>query len=130
MRKKVVEKELSACESVIMKVVWDAKEDIQLQDLMEALRVQYGKDYARTTVATFLQRLSDKGFVTTYRKGRISYTHALRSEEEYKNKMLREETDFWFQGNASKLMSALCKTKKLTKDEVQQIKEILDGMDD
>ena len=81
------EKNVSASETNIMKAIWDAKEDISVPDLMDQLRVKYGKDYARTTVATFLLKLSGKGFVRTYRKGKLSYARAIRSEEEYKRKL-------------------------------------------
>ena len=44
-RKKSLIKDLSACETVIMKVIWDAVDDIALQQLIVDLREQYGKDY-------------------------------------------------------------------------------------
>ena len=43
-RKKSLIKDLSACETVIMKVIWDAVDDIALQQLIVDLREQYGKD--------------------------------------------------------------------------------------
>ena len=61
--KKAVTRGLSACETLIMKVVWDAKEDIAVQELIVQLKEQYGKDYARTTVVTFLGKMADKGCV-------------------------------------------------------------------
>ena len=84
-------KELSACETLIMKAIWDYKEDIPLQKLLDTLRDQYGKEYARTTLATFLNRLIGKDFITTYRKGRISFTHALTTEDEYKENLMQKE---------------------------------------
>ena len=42
--KKAVTRGLSACETLIMKVVWDAKEDIAVQELIVQLKEQYGKD--------------------------------------------------------------------------------------
>ena len=62
--------DLSACETMIMKVIWDAKEDIALQDLIRELADRYKKNYARTTVVTFVHKIVDKGFATTYRKGK------------------------------------------------------------
>lgn len=123
------ERNLSASETTIMKAVWDAGEDISIPDLIEVLRTDYGKDYARTTVVTFLLKLSDKGFVRTYRKGKLSYAHAMKSEAEYRTKLLNEETDYWFEGNVSNLFSALCNSRKLTKEEILEIRSMLDDMD-
>ena len=123
------ERNLSPSETLIMKAVWDAGEDISLPDLIEVLCERYGKDYARTTVVTFLLHLSDKGFVRTYRKGKLSYAHAMKSEEEYKGKLLKENADFWFHGSAAGLVSALCSSRKFTRDEIKEIRDLLDGLD-
>ncbi|MBR6665857.1 MAG: BlaI/MecI/CopY family transcriptional regulator [Lachnospiraceae bacterium] len=123
------ERNLSASETTIMKAIWDAGQDISIPDLIELLRTDYGKDYARTTVVTFLLKLSDKGFVRTYRKGKLSYAHAMKSEADYRTKLLNEETDYWFEGNVSNLFSALCSSRKLTKEEILEIRSLLDDID-
>lgn len=117
---------LSACETIIMKAIWDEEGDISIQDLIEVLRTKWGKDYARTTVVTFLLKLSAKGYVQTYRKGKHSYAHAVKSEEEYKTRLAAEDRDFWFGGKLSGLISALCRERKLTKSEADEIRQILD----
>ncbi|MCD8149379.1 MAG: BlaI/MecI/CopY family transcriptional regulator [Clostridiales bacterium] len=121
---------LSACETLIMKLIWDSHGDIAVQDLIVRMRERYEKDYARTTMVTFLKKLSDKGYVSTYRVGRISYAHAEKSEEQYKQQMLSEETDFWFGGKPSRLVSALCSSQKISEDEIRSIRELLDDLDD
>ena len=64
--------ELSTSETMIMKVIWDAGEDICVPDLTEGLRVRFGKDYKRTSIGTFPSKMADKGFLTTYRDGRLA----------------------------------------------------------
>jgi predicted transcriptional regulator len=130
MNEQMIGREISGCETLIMKIVWDSEKDISTPELTDALRIRYGKEYARTTVVTFLQRLADKGFVKTYRKGRVAYVHPLKTEKEYTSKFLNEAEDFWFEGDTSHLMAALCDTKKLSKDEIGRIRELLNGMDD
>ena len=118
-RKKSLIKDLSACETVIMKVIWDAVDDIALQQLIVDLREQYGKDYARTTVVTFLGKMAEKGFISTYRVGKHSYVHALK-----------DETDFWFGGKPEDAMAAICNSRDISKDEIQKMRQLLDDMDD
>lgn len=124
------ERNLSASETVIMKAIWDAEGDISIPDLIDVLRKGYGKDYARTTVVTFLLKLSDKGFVRTYRKGKLSYAHVMKSEADYKAKLMAEEADFWFQGKVPKLVSALVSRKELSKEDVSELRSLLDELDD
>ena len=42
--------DLSACETMIMKVIWDAKEDIALQDLIRELAIKPLFESARTSL--------------------------------------------------------------------------------
>lgn len=122
------EKNLTISETTIMKVIWDEETDISMPDLIEKLRTKYGKEYARTTVGTFLVKLSAKGFVKTYRQGKISYVHATKKEEDYKNRLLSEETEFWFRGSIPSVISALCREQKLTKEDISEIRSILDDI--
>lgn len=121
---------LSTCEAIIMKAIWDKGEDISILELAETLRTKYNKDYKRTTIVTFVLNLSAKGFARQYRKGRYAYVHALKSEEEYKEKLLKEQLDFWYQGDAAKVVAALCGTGKMTPEAVQKIRGLLDDLDD
>lgn len=98
---------LSVCETIIMKAIWNEEEDISIPDLIKVLRERYGKDYARTTVTTFLTKLMAKGYVRTYRKERLSYAHAIKSEEEYKEKLLKEMVEFWYGGSKKALIEKL-----------------------
>lgn len=124
------ERNLSNAETLVMKAIWDAGEDIAVPDLITALKVKYGKDYARTTVATFLLKLSEKGFIRNYRKGKLSYIHALKKEEDYRKKSLRDEMEFWHHGNMAEMMSFLIRSKEITEADKDRIRRILDGLDD
>lgn len=124
------ERRLSGAESLVMKAIWDAGEDIAVPDLMTGLKAKYGKDYARTTVATFLLKLSEKGFIRTYRKGKLSYVHAVKQEADYKHKLLQEELAFWYSGNRAELIASLFSGQKMTEDDKEQIRRALDVLDD
>lgn len=130
MKKNMIEKDLSGCEKLIMKILWDSKEDISTPEMIGLLKERYGKDYARTTVVTFVQRLMEKGYVSTYRKGNVSYIHALQEEQQYTDHFLKSIKDFWFKGDCSNLLSALCRSDKLTKDEIERMRKLMDEMDD
>lgn len=121
---------LSNCEALIMKAIWEAGKDISIPDLTTVLREKFGKDYKRTTVVTFLLRMSDKGYVHTYRAGRLSYAHALESQEDYKKELAQRETDFWFNGMASDYLASLSSGRELTDDDLSRIRSLLDGLDD
>lgn len=118
--------ELSYCESLIMKIVWENMEGISMQDLMNQLDCRFEKKYARTTVVTFVGKLVKKEFVTTFRKGKSSYIQAIKDEQEFKRRLFEEQIGFWYDGKPSKLVAALCEGEELSTEEIKKIKELID----
>lgn len=129
MKEKNNNREMSSCESLIMKIVWDSEEDLSTAEIIDQLKIKYEKDYARTTVVTFIQRLADKGFVSTYKRGRVSFVHSLKSQTQYQENMIQKAENFWFNGDAGVLFSTLCRVKKLSKKEMDDIRKTLNELD-
>ena len=112
-----------------MKAIWDAGEDISVSDLMATMKDQYGKEYARTTVATFLLRLSGKGYIDTYRNGKLSYAHAVITKEEYRKELAAKDVDFWFKGNTIDLLAALHESGKLSGENLKKARKYLSELE-
>lgn len=129
MRRKSESNELSQCEAMVMKLIWEAEEEISIQEVIARMNEQFHKDYARSTVVTFLGNLAEKGYISTYKVGKKAYIHAEKQEDWYKRKRVKEETDFWFDGKPSELMSALCDSGKISKEEIAKMRGILDELD-
>ena len=133
-KKKIVEvgmrEELSVCEALIMKIIWESNPDISVPELVKQLNEQYGKEYARTTVVTFLTRMAGKGYITTQRRGRISYVHAIKSEQEYKQQLAQKEIEFWFHGSMAEFAQTLCAAAPLTHEECQKLRRLLDHVEE
>lgn len=122
------DKNLSEAETFIMKTIWDLggdKGDVALGDLIEAINTDHQKDYARTTIATFLLKLSSKGFVRTYRKGKLSFIRVLKSEAEYRNKLMQGQKKFWFNNSMADMITAMCESENIPTDRIEKIREAL-----
>lgn len=122
--------ELSVCEAPIMKIIWESNPDISVPELVKQLNEQYGKEYARTTVVTFLTRMAGKGYITTQRRGRISYVHAIKSEQEYKQQLAQKGIEFWFHGSMAEFAQTLCAAAPLTHEECQKLRRLLDHVEE
>lgn len=117
---------LSAAETVIMKAIWDSKgKKLSICDLISLLKEDYGKEYARTSVMTFLEKLSYKGFVRCKREGKYSYVESLRDEEEYVAEVINNQIDYWYDGSVAQAISALMERKKVSREDLEQILAIL-----
>lgn len=123
------DKNLSASETLIMKTIWDIGGDVPLGELIETLNARYDKDYARTTVTTFLTKLAAKGFIKSYRKGKLSFIRVLKTEEEYRNKIMEEQMVFWFNGDEKSMMASICEIRHVPEEAVSRICAILEGLE-
>lgn len=122
------DKNLSEAETFIMKAIWDLggdKGDVALGNLIDTINTDHQKDYARTTIATFLLKLSSKGFVRTYRKGKLSYIRVLKSETEYRNKLMQGQKKFWFNGSMADMVKAMCESENIPADKIEKVRELL-----
>ncbi len=87
---------LTDCEQIVMKSVWDAGKDVSLVEIMAAIKERYGRNWKRQTVSTFLLHLIQKGYLTSYRVGRVFYYHQEVELAGYKKQLTAEFLDFWY----------------------------------
>ena len=120
--------ELSECELIVMKCVWDAGQEVTCQEIIAELNEKYELFYKDTTVYTFLKNLKTKGFVDSYRRG-VTFFYAVRSEEEYMEEQLLANQKFWFNNSVAKMISALYKVNKLSAQDIQRIRKEIDELD-
>lgn len=118
---------LAASEGLIMKCLWDSKQDLTVAELVDRLKTLYGKEYAMNSVATFMTILMKKGFVTRYKiKGSYQY-QPLISKQAYLDSQTEEARNDWYDGSVYGMMASLVKTSGgITEEEAQKLKELLD----
>ena len=122
-------KELTSAEQVVMKCIWDYGKDMPLQQLIENLKQDYGKDYKRTMPRTFVLHLEEKGYVTTYQIGKYSYINYLIEEQDYKEQELEKTKNFWYKESGFDLVKTLYKGK-LNEGKLKKLKKLLEEIDD
>ena len=77
--------ELTNTEQVIMKCIWEIGDNVAVADLLERLKTEYGKEYARTTISVFMSYLRDKGYVTYEKRSHAYVYKPLISEQDRKS---------------------------------------------
>lgn len=116
---------LTNCEELVMKIIWDADEDLSMMEIVHRANEKYNKDWKPQTVSTFLSRLITKGYLEYYRNGRVFYYKTLIPLEKYKIMRTCEYVDFWFHGNADEFISTLIKTRPLRPEEKEKIELLI-----
>ncbi len=116
---------LSECEAVLMRILWEEDCDMSMRELMDEAAEKYGKVWAKQTVSTFLKRMTDAGFVSMYREGRVFYYHAEVKAKAYRGTEVVEFCKTWFDGDPVAMIEAYAKKKKLTPAQKRRIKEAI-----
>ncbi len=105
----------------IMKVIWKAGEPIGSTAIGKAVEE---KGWKRTTIATFLARLVDKGALAAERRGKAWYYTPLLTEKEYRKSQVKNLVKNVFGGSARDLVASLFEEKALSDSDIEELKSI------
>ena len=120
--------EISVCERMIMKVLWEADEDLDLMTISAKVKEEFGKEWKLQTVATFMTRLKKKGYVSVYRNGRRSHYHPLINMNDFKLYVLSDNISFFSKGNAGAFICGLFDSVELTQEDKEKIRKKIDEL--
>lgn len=96
-------------EELVLSVLWEIEENgrnVICNDVIKKLKDEYGLDYAKTTVYTFLNNLVKKGYVKNEKKGVNCYV-TIKSKDEYLETVLRRINKIFFNGDKKKLINTI-----------------------
>ena len=118
---------LSEKEWRVLDVLWDAPEGLSLGAAVEALRPATG--WSRNTVLTYLTRMEAKGLVHIDKEESPHRYRAGVDRESCAAEERRGLLERVYQGSAGKLVAAFLKEEKLTAQEREELKQLLDDME-
>ena len=125
--KSVKEKRISASERVFMEMLWEHPEGLRFQDFIISL--ESGK-WDTSTMATFLRRLEDKGYVKhIQQKGKNIYFATL-TRERYQKEELMKQARKSIRFSLDELYSAFCNIKVMKQEEINEIEDYLGKLQD
>lgn len=123
-------KQLLHNEQIIMQYIWEMGDETPLHQLLIDINQRYDKDWKRTTIRTYLTQLQEKGLIELHTKGKYSYINALVSEDGYRENLTEQLVDEWYDGSTLDLVANLYKDEKLTEEDKQKLRRMLDELDD
>ena len=104
-------------------ILWE-HEPINSTHLGELCRERLG--WSKATTYTVIRRLSERGVV----KNENAVVTALVSKEQAQASRLDEMVEETFQGSMPAFIAAFSRSKKLTRDEVAQLKALIDNYEE
>jgi BlaI family transcriptional regulator, penicillinase repressor len=108
-------------EAELMEVLWDHGPST-VAEVRNKLKVRL----AYNTVLSFLRTLESKGYVGHQEEGRAHRYLARVAREAARHSALRQLSAKLFKGSVELLMTSVVSDRKLSDEEVQRIRELLD----
>ena len=118
---------LSDKEWRVLETLWTSPDGLALGEAVEALRPATG--WSRNTVLTYLTRMEAKGLVTIDNTQAPHRYQAAVDREACAAQERRGLLDRVYQGSAGKLVAAFLKEEKLTAQEREELRKLLDDME-
>lgn len=115
--------QLSKTEEDLMNHLWKLEKGF-MKDLLEAYPEPKP---ATTTVATLLKRMTDKGFIAYKLYGKSREYYPLVKKKDYFSKHVNGLIKNFFNDSASQFASFFTKETNLTKDELEDLKKLIDS---
>ena len=119
-----MKRRLGPLELEVMQRIW-ARGGATVKDVWEELYEE--RRLAYTTIATVFRQVEKKGCLTHHTEARqFVYTPKV-DQEELSRSMVRDMLSSVFDGSAASLVTTLVEAEKLTEDELDRIRAIIDG---
>ncbi|SHF62816.1 Predicted transcriptional regulator [Fodinibius roseus] len=118
---------LGETEMEVLHHVWDL-EEATVREVRE--RILENREVAYTTIMTVMKNLAEKGYLK-YRKEGVTYVYSpARKPESVRSSLIGDLMKKVFKGSPKELVQTLVKSKDLTQKDLNEIKQMIDKMED
>ena len=104
-------------------ILWE-NEPVNSTRLVELCKEKLG--WSKATTYTVIRRLSERGVV----KNENAVVTSLISKEEAQKSRLNEMVEETFEGSMPAFIAAFSKSKRLSKEEVEQLRQLIDSYEE
>jgi predicted transcriptional regulator len=112
-------------EADVMQLLWDYGPSVVAE-----VRSRLSDELAYTTVLTILRTLEVKGYVRHKEEGRVHRYFAAVQQQAARKSALRHLTGKLFKGSSELLFAHLVSDRKLTAEQIQRMRKLLDDKPD
>ena len=117
---------VSAAESVIMEALWRSS-PLAAEDV--AAEVASGQGWSEATVKTLINRLLKKGAIAAEKDGRRYLYRPVLARAAYVEAESQGLLDRLFDGRVAPLVSHFSKNRKLTPEDIEELKKLIRELD-
>ena len=118
---------IGEAELEIMKVIWKAKDPITSLDIGKEVE---DKGWKKTTIATFLTRLVEKGALSADKQGKLYYYTPLITEREYRRTQTKNLIKTLYNGSVRDFAVSFFEEEKLSDEDIQELRAIFENKEE
>ena len=118
---------IGEAELEIMKVIWRAKTPITSLDIGKEVE---DKGWKKTTIATFLTRLVEKGALAADKQGKLYYYTPLISEKEYRKSQTKNLIKTLYNGSVRDFAVSFFEEQNLSDKDIEELKSIFEDKEE
>ena len=119
-------KKLTKTELEFMQVIWREDCDMCLRDFIRIFHGEFRKKWERSTLSVYLNKLTTKGYLQYYRKGKVFYYHPIISRLEYKQQTMNQTFEDLYDSKIEGVIAAFCGNEKPTNNDILKIRKWLE----
>ncbi len=112
---------LSEAELEIMNIIWRQEGEVTTSEILKS---EACTDWKRTTVSTFLSRLTEKGAISARKEGSTCFYKAVLDKGDYREIKKKSFIRSFYDGSAKALALSLFKSNDLTDEDISELKEL------
>ncbi len=116
----------TAAELEVLNILWK-EEPLTVKEIHEL--ISSSKSVGYTTTLKIMQKMTTKGLLHRKANGKSHLYYATYKKEETRGRLLDRFIDSAFSGSASSLVMQLLGNKKTSKEELDEIKKIIEQME-
>ena len=117
---------LSENEWYIMQVLWE-RSSASLREICDALKESKG--WTKHAISSFLKRMQEKGAISVDESGKVKNYVAVWNKEETILEETQSIMERVYKGDLLLMVRNAVKEQKLTKEEIEELKNMLDRME-
>ncbi|MBR5156319.1 MAG: BlaI/MecI/CopY family transcriptional regulator [Clostridia bacterium] len=111
----------------IMKVIWKSKDPVTSLDIGKEVE---DKGWKKTTIATFLTRLVEKGALSAEKQGKLYYYTPLITEKEYRKSQTKNLIKTLYNGSVRDFAVSFFEEQKLSDDDIKELRAIFEDKEE
>ena len=127
---KSAKKRLTARELTVMNAIWDIGEGAGTSQIVKKLYEWYGEKLTPQAIGVYIDKLQRKEFITVTKPGNYYKLYEPRiTKEQYMHEEVETQAGFWNMSTARYGIMALSGSEKITKEEADELRKLLDDID-